>query len=252
MQSSDATTKPVSESQLKTTIPAGYDVNPNTQASAKKGKYEKLFKEDDVKELNITVDENNWNYLLQHANKEPYVLADSVSIGGDSVDYVGLNFKTIIDNFKNGKLGAVLQEQPVEQPFYTYDQYKNSCTPFANIINQRTVAVINQVYDDTTKVGDLGISMSTMGFTSGGWGWHGQGGNSGGTEPWPIPEIKDSVVVLPSPSPSVKPSPTPSVRPSPNPSTVPSASSVKVALSSQTEEGSNAVPERSLVFGSNK
>lgn len=84
---------PVSESQLKTTVPYGYDVNDATQASAKKGLYERLFEEESVEELNITVDENNWNYLLQHANKEPYVLADRVSIGGDSVDYVGLKTK---------------------------------------------------------------------------------------------------------------------------------------------------------------
>lgn len=608
---------PVNESQLKKEIPVGYDVNPDTQASAKKGKYEKLFKEDDVKELNIKVDENNWNYLLQHANKEPYVLADRVSIGGDSVDYVGLktkgnwtlltawqsdtdrfsfainvgkfvkkaggysdtqnfygikklslnnvtgdatylkeylsyklfremgipapycslvkltingkywgvyslienidspmykratsfsdvdfykcektggslvysssfdpyldgsadfdlstydrqgnvlsaytglwdhqetgttiedyqeemeaaktpeevakakktgekvkksmkgimkwmkkldalnknqnpdtasyeaaieeildvdavlkyfaantylvsmdsyqsdeahnfcigyhdgkvfvvpwdynysfgafditsasefinfnidnpvvkvnikdrpllnvllknknlrtryeqylldcckiacaggtvtgtdlagntytrtypkyNFKTIIDNFKNGKLGAVLQQQPVEQPFYSYDQYKNSCTPFANIINQRTVAVINQVYDNTTKVGDLGIAMSTMGFSSGAWGWPGgwgwPGQNQGGTEPSPIPEIKDLVMVQPSPSPSEKPSPSPSEKPSPSPSmkpssspspslkpsTAPSVPGVKVTLSNQTAESSNTI-----------
>lgn len=83
----------VSESQLKTSIPTGYDVNESTQASAKKGEYEKLFAEDCVQDLNITISENNWNYLLQHANKEPYVMADRVSIGNQSVDYVGLKTK---------------------------------------------------------------------------------------------------------------------------------------------------------------
>lgn len=83
----------VSESQLKTSIPSGYDVNQSTQASAKKGEYAKLFAEDCVQDLNITISDNNWNYLLQHANKEPYVMADRVSIGNQSVDYVGLKTK---------------------------------------------------------------------------------------------------------------------------------------------------------------
>lgn len=182
-------------------------------------------------------------------------------------------FKKIIENFKNGELGAVLSQTPVEAPFYSYDQYIKSCTPFENVINQRTVAVINQVYDDFTKVGDLGIKMSDMGFSSGAWGWPGSwggwpGSGSTGTEPWPIPEIKPYGDAQPSPSPSLKPSeqpsvtPSPSVKPSeqpspspsvqpsvqpsPSPSVKPSAqpageATVKVGLSSQTAEMSNTI-----------
>lgn len=188
-------------------------------------------------------------------------------------------FKKIIENFKNGELSAVLKQTPVETPFYTYDQYIKSCTPFENVINQRTVAVINQVYDDFTKVGDLGIKMADMGFSSGAWSWPGggwPGSGSTGTEPWPIPEIKPYENVQPSPSPSIKPSPSPSIQPSvapspsvkpsvkpsvapspsvkpsvkpsvaPSPSVKPSAkpagkASVKVDLTSQTEASSNTI-----------
>lgn len=177
-------------------------------------------------------------------------------------------FKSIIEDFKNGELGSVLRQNPVVQPFYSYDEYVRSCTPFENLINQRTVAVINQVYDDFNKVGDLGINMSSMGFTHGWGGWPGFGGNTPqGTEPWPIPAIKDSGNVQPSPSPSVKPSvqPSPSpivkpsVQPSPSPSVKPSVqpspspivkpssapvagtSNVKVTLSNQTEATSNTI-----------
>ena len=169
-------------------------------------------------------------------------------------------YKSIIENFQNGQLGAALRQNSVEQPFYSYDAYIKSCTPFINLLNQRTVAVINQVYDKFDKVGDLGISMSSMGFSQawgwpGGWGWPGSGGNNPqqGTDPWPIPEIKpygtNQPIPSPSPSvqPSVKPSPSPSVKPSvqPTPTIKPSAgtmvSNVEVSLSSQTAEGSNTI-----------
>jgi hypothetical protein len=91
--------------------------------------------------------------------------------------------------------------------------------------------------------------------------------NTQGTEPWPIPEIKDSGYVQPSPSPSIKPSakpsPSPSIKPSakpsPSPSIKPSAkpspspsvkpsstpadgtSNVKVTLSNQTSAVSNTI-----------
>ncbi len=179
-------------------------------------------------------------------------------------------FKSIIENFQKGQLGEALRQNAEEKPFYSYDQYMNSCTPFINLINQRTVAVINQVYDKFDKVADLGINMSSMGFSHswgwpGGWGWPGSGGNNTqqGTEPWPIPEIKPydtqqtipSAIpsAVPSMAPSAKPSPTPSVKPSPTP--LPSVkptpiikpsegtgvSKVKVSLSNQTAEGSNTI-----------
>lgn len=80
----------VSESDLKTEIPSDYVVSDATQGSAKTADYAKLF-QNDVEDVNITIDDNNWNYLLQNAINEPYVMADSISINGESVGYVGLN-----------------------------------------------------------------------------------------------------------------------------------------------------------------
>lgn len=83
----------VSKSELKTEIPSNYTVNDTTQGSAKKADYAKLFADDDVEEVNLTIDNKNWNYLLQNAIDKPYVMVDSVSINGESVAYVGLKTK---------------------------------------------------------------------------------------------------------------------------------------------------------------
>lgn len=83
----------VTEDMLNTTIPEDYEVNSDTQGSAKKGKYTKLFNTDSVENVYINLSDNNWNYLLQNAIGTPYVLTDSVSIGGETVKYAGIKTK---------------------------------------------------------------------------------------------------------------------------------------------------------------
>ncbi len=83
----------IKESQLVTTVPAGYQVNPATQGKGKNGDYNAFFLKEEVQTISITIDENNLNYLFQNANEKPTVLAESVTIGDETVGYVGLKTK---------------------------------------------------------------------------------------------------------------------------------------------------------------
>ncbi len=82
----------IRESMLADEVPADYKVNPDTQGKAEEGKYNDYFLETDIQTVRITIDENNLNYVLQNALDEPYVLADSVTIGDTTMQYCG--FKT--------------------------------------------------------------------------------------------------------------------------------------------------------------
>ena len=86
-------TKVYTEEDTTDTIPEGYDVNEASQGSAKKGEYNKYFLKEEIQTINIKVDNNNLNYLLQNAGSEPYVLAESVTIGDTTVKYPGLKTK---------------------------------------------------------------------------------------------------------------------------------------------------------------
>lgn len=70
-----------------------YEINSDTQGKAKEGTYAKLFNKETIQDVKISIDENNWNYLLQNAIDKPTVLASSVSIGDDTVKYVGIKTK---------------------------------------------------------------------------------------------------------------------------------------------------------------
>jgi spore coat protein CotH len=85
----------VTEDELKgeDSIPDTYDVNEATQADAKDGAYSKLFDTENIQDVNVTIDTDNWNYLLQNANDKPTVLADSVSVGDEKIQYVGIKTK---------------------------------------------------------------------------------------------------------------------------------------------------------------
>lgn len=85
----------VTEDMLKTEadIPEDYDVNTDTQAKAKKGEYSKLFDQTQIQDVNIDIDENNWNYMLQNAIDTPTVLTNSVTIGSETVQYAGMKTK---------------------------------------------------------------------------------------------------------------------------------------------------------------
>ena len=83
----------ITEDMLNNTPPADYVVNEATQGKAERGDYSAYFLEDELQEVYITIDENNLNYLLQNAAKEPYVMAESVTIGDATLGYCGLRTK---------------------------------------------------------------------------------------------------------------------------------------------------------------
>ncbi|CDM70151.1 putative secreted protein [Clostridium bornimense] len=75
------------------TVPEDYTVDESIQASAKKGKYSKLFDTEKLQDVNITISEDNWNYMLQNAIDKPNVLASSISIGDEKIENVGIKTK---------------------------------------------------------------------------------------------------------------------------------------------------------------
>ena len=83
----------ITEDMLNNTPPADYAVNEATQGHAETGDYSAYFLEEELQEVYITIGENNLNYLLQNAADEPYVMADSVTIGDATVQYCGLKTK---------------------------------------------------------------------------------------------------------------------------------------------------------------
>ena len=84
--------KVITKDMLSNTPPADYVIDEATQGKAKDGEYNKFFLEEDLQIVKITIDENNLNYVLQNAVEEPYVMAESVTIGDATLGYVG--FKT--------------------------------------------------------------------------------------------------------------------------------------------------------------
>lgn len=82
----------ITESMLSDTVPADYAVNGDTQGKAEDGEYNAYFLVDEIQTVKIEIDENNLNYVLQNALDEPYVMAESVTIGDTTVRYCG--FKT--------------------------------------------------------------------------------------------------------------------------------------------------------------
>ena len=84
--------KVITEDMLSNEPPADYVVNDATQGKAEDGEYNKYFLEEDLQVVKLTIDENNLNYVLQNAIAEPYVMAESVTIGDVTLGYVG--FKT--------------------------------------------------------------------------------------------------------------------------------------------------------------
>lgn len=83
----------VPEEMLDNEPPQDYKVNKETQGEAKDGKYNAYFLKDAIQTVEITIDENNLNYLLQNAADEPYVMTESVTIGDATLGYCGLKTK---------------------------------------------------------------------------------------------------------------------------------------------------------------
>ncbi len=83
----------VQENMVNNTPPADYTVNQATQADAKDGLYNAYFPDTQLQEVYIEIEENNLNYMLQHATDENYVMTTSVTIGDTTLGYCGLRTK---------------------------------------------------------------------------------------------------------------------------------------------------------------
>lgn len=139
----------VTEDMLVTedSIPSDYDVNEDTQGKASKGKYSKLFDKTEIKDVNIDIDENNWNYMLQNAIDKPTVLTNSVTIGDETVKYAGIKTKgnltlTSIWNSTSDRFSFTVN-------FGKYIKKKNGYSDTQNFYGLSKVA-FNNIYGDST------------------------------------------------------------------------------------------------------
>ena len=80
-------------SEPDNTVPKDYEVNKDTQGDALYGLYDRFFLKDDIQEIRIEIKEENLKFLLNNAADKVSVLADKVTIGGESVMYTGLKTK---------------------------------------------------------------------------------------------------------------------------------------------------------------
>ena len=92
---SHGSSETVTEDMLVTesAISSDYTVNSDTQGDAEDGDYVSYFNHDSIENVYIDIDENNWNYMLQNATDKPAVLTNSVTIGGETVQYAGIKTK---------------------------------------------------------------------------------------------------------------------------------------------------------------
>ncbi len=86
-------TEIITKDMLFDEAPLDYVINQDMQADAKDGLYSEFFLKDSLQTVSITIDENNFNYLLQNAMDEPNVLTTSVTIGDETIGYAGLKTK---------------------------------------------------------------------------------------------------------------------------------------------------------------
>lgn len=124
-----------------------YEINSDTQGKAKEGVYAKLFNKETIQDVKISIDENNWNYLLQNAIDKPTVLASSISIGDDTVKYVGIKTKGNLTlkevwNSSSDRFSFTIN-------FGKYINTDNGYTDKQNLYGLRKV-VLNNIYGDAT------------------------------------------------------------------------------------------------------
>ena len=124
-----------------------YEINSDTQGKAKEGTYAKLFNKETIQDVKISIDENNWNYLLHNAIDKPTVLASSVSIGDDTVKYVGIKTKGNLTlkevwNSSSDRFSFTIN-------FGKYINTNNGYIDKQNLYGLRKVA-LNNIYGDAT------------------------------------------------------------------------------------------------------
>ncbi len=86
-------TEIITKDMLSNKAPKDYVINQEMQADAEDGLYSKYFLKEELQTVSVTIDENNFNYLLQNAMDEPYVMTESVTIGDQTIGYAGIKTK---------------------------------------------------------------------------------------------------------------------------------------------------------------
>lgn len=86
-------TEVITKDMLTKKAPTDYVIPEEMQADASEGLYSQFFLKDSLQTVSITIDENNFNYLLQNALDEPNVMTESVTIGDKTIGYAGLKTK---------------------------------------------------------------------------------------------------------------------------------------------------------------
>lgn len=74
-------------------IPSNYKINEATQGNASEATYSRLFDTENIKTVKINMSKKNLQYLLDNALDTPTVLANSISIDDDKINYVGIKTK---------------------------------------------------------------------------------------------------------------------------------------------------------------
>ncbi len=83
----------ITEDMVNNQPPGDYVVDETVHKKAMEGAYNSYFPELSLQTVSIEISEDNLNYLLQNATEEPYVMADSVTIGDVTLGYPGLRTK---------------------------------------------------------------------------------------------------------------------------------------------------------------
>lgn len=79
--------------ELNNRPPEGYSADAGKQAEAKEALYSRFFTKDKLQEVRIQIDDKNLQYLFDNAATKPHVMTESVTIGGETVQYAGMKTK---------------------------------------------------------------------------------------------------------------------------------------------------------------
>ncbi|WP_368244925.1 CotH kinase family protein [Clostridium tertium] len=115
--------------------------NINTNHSSNNFTYvNTVFNKDQITEVNIEVDENNWNYLLENAINEEYVNAD-ITVNGNKYYNVGIRAKG------NSSLSSVASDNTTDRYSFKvkFDEYVDGQT-----LDGLSKIALNNIMSDAT------------------------------------------------------------------------------------------------------
>ncbi|WP_058485551.1 CotH kinase family protein [Defluviitalea phaphyphila] len=110
----------------------------------------KVFDKDQVTQINIEIDEENWNWLLENAAQEEYVVAD-ITINGETFNNVGIRAKG------NSSLNMVESDPTTDRYSFKidFDQYIEGQT----LYGLEKLALNNMIQDTTYMKEYISYSM---------------------------------------------------------------------------------------------